>query len=96
MTVAYRRTTGKNVNVMSKTRLADSGFINPDPINLSIGINNDLWFAGNVAQKIYNVSFNNQVIQELNYADIDGAISEITGLDINADNTLWFLLLRMG
>lgn len=80
---------GKDIEVMSVTRLSDSGLLSINPLILSIGLENDFWVVDNDAQKIYNISFNNTIIKEFDFSDIDPGITEITGLDIQTDNTLW-------
>src|SRR5690606_37822792 len=80
---------GKDIEVMSVTRLSDSGLLRIDPIITSIGLNNDFWTVDNNAQKIYNVSFSNQIIKEYSFSDISNEITEISGLDIQTDETLW-------
>lgn len=80
---------GKDIGVMSKTRLTNAGFLDINPLILSIGLENDFWTVDNDAQKIYNISFNEEVIKEFDFSDISPDITEITGLDIQTDNTLW-------
>lgn len=82
--------TGKDVTTMAITRLSAAGILDANPGALSIGLQNDYWFPDNDAQKIYHVSFDDKVIEEIPYANIDGAITEITGLDIQFDGSLWF------
>ena len=80
---------GKNLEIMSVTRMADSGLTGLNPLCLSIGLNNSYWFADNDLQKIYELGFDGRILTDLDYADIDPTITKITGLDINFDNTLW-------
>jgi len=80
---------GKDIEVLSTTRLSDSNLLTINPLILSIGLENDFWTLDNDAQKIYNVSFNNEIIAEYDFADISPDITEITGLDIQTDGTLW-------
>lgn len=80
---------GKNVQLMSINRLADSGLGESLPESLSVALNTSFWFYDNTAQKIYNVSQHNEVIQTIDYATIDAAITELSGISIQTDNTLW-------
>lgn len=80
---------GKDIEIMSTTRLADSNLLGINPLILSIGLNNDFWTVDNDAQKVYQVSFANEVLKEIDFSTISPEITEITGLDIQTDNTLW-------
>ena len=80
---------GKDIEVMSVTRLTDAGLLTINPLILSIGLENDYWTVDNDAQKVYRVSFDNEILQEIDFATISPEITEITGLDIQTDNTLW-------
>ncbi len=80
---------GKNLEIMSVTRIADSGLTGLNPLCLSIGLNNSYWFVDNDLQKIFELGFDGRVLTELDYASIDPTITKITGLDIASDNTLW-------
>lgn len=80
---------GKSVKNISMNRLADAGLGTSTPVSLSVGLDGTYWFADNDAQKIYQVSFLNEVLRTINYADIDASITEITGVSIQSDNTLW-------
>ncbi|MCH9665271.1 MAG: hypothetical protein K0U41_05425 [Gammaproteobacteria bacterium] len=80
---------GKNTEILSTTRITDSGVMDIEPTCLTIGLNRDYWIANNGNQKIYNISFGGTLIKEVDYSSISSEITEITGLDIQVDNTLW-------
>lgn len=82
---------GKDLRIMSTTRIADSQILDSNPLSLSIGLRNDYWFVDNDKQKIYNVSFSNEIIKEINFSDIDPSITLISSIDVAFDETLWIL-----
>jgi hypothetical protein len=82
---------GKDLRVMSTTRLSNAGLIGADPRGLSIGLDNSYWTIDNTAKKIYKASFNNQLLKTINFSDIDPSIDYISSIDIAFDETLWIL-----
>lgn len=82
---------GKNVKVISTNRIADAGIANAQPTGLTLSLSGSYIFADNSTQKIYEISFKNEVLREWNYADIDLTLSNITGLSLAFDQSLWIL-----
>lgn len=80
---------GKNIQRISKNRLADAGLTAAEPIGLSVGLDGTWWFADDSTQKIYKMSFYDEVLFTLDYSDVDASITSITGVTIQTDNTLW-------
>lgn len=80
---------GKDLSVMGITRISDTGVLNIDPNLLSVGLRNDYWITDNIAKKVYNFSFDGEVIKEYNYSDISNEITNVSGMAIQTDNTLW-------
>lgn len=81
---------GKNLNLLSINRLSD---VNEDaikPTAISVDFDSTYWFADDETQKIYNTTFDNEVLREIAYADIDPAITNISSLDSTNDQKLWF------
>jgi hypothetical protein len=87
---------GKNVRRLSTNRVEDAGVSNPAASGLTLGLDGTYWFADNDAQKIYEISFKNKIVREIDYADLVTGLSgvpapvEITGLTYQTDDTLWF------
>lgn len=80
---------GKSVKNISKNRLSDVGLETSIPVGLSVDLDGTYWFADNTAQKIYKISFRNEIIEEIDYADVHASLTEISGLSIQTDNSLW-------
>lgn len=80
---------GKSVKNISLNRLSDAGLGTSVPYGLSVGLDGTYWFADDSVQKIYQVDFLNVVLRTINYSDIDPSITQVTGVSIQTDNTLW-------
>lgn len=48
-----------------------------------------LWISDDTAQKVYNVSFKNSIIQEIAYADIHPDLTSVSGIAIGPDTKLY-------
>jgi hypothetical protein len=82
---------GKDLAILSTTRISDSGIIGMNPRGLSVALDNSYWTIDNDAQKVYNITFNNRVQKTINFADIDPSITFISSLVVQYDGTLWLL-----
>jgi hypothetical protein len=82
---------GKDLAVMSTTRISDSGIIGMNPRGLSVALDNSYWTIDNDAQKLYNITFANRIQKTINFADIDPSIAFISSVAVQYDGTLWIL-----
>lgn len=82
---------GKDISVLSITRIADSGIIGMNPRGLSIGLDNSYWVVDNDLQKVYNISFNGRVQKTILFADIHPSITFISSIVSQYDGTIWLL-----
>lgn len=80
---------GKNVRNISLNRLSDAGLGASVPRGLTVGLDGTYWFCDNDSQKIYQVTFKNELVKQINYLDISPEITSISGFSIQTDNTLW-------
>lgn len=87
---------GKNIRNLSTNRLADAGLGSSTPVCLSLALNGTYWFADNVAKKVYELNFANQVVSQITFTELaqaDSPLPEptyISGLVFQVDETLWF------
>ena len=82
---------GKDLRVLSVTRISDSNIIGMNPRSLSIGLDNSYWTIDNDVQKIYNITFNNRIQKTINFSEIDPSIIFISSLTTQYDGTLWLV-----
>lgn len=82
---------GKDLRVLSTTRISDAKILSANPQSLSIGLDNTYWFVDNVVKKIYQVGFDNIKKREIPFADIDPSINNISAIAIAFDKTLWLV-----
>lgn len=81
---------GKDITTMSKFRLAEAGVLDSEAFGVSITFENTFWTADDSIRKIQHISLSDfQVLEEIEYDDIDPAITNITGISYQSDNTLW-------
>lgn len=81
--------TGKPLNQVSRTRILDAVPLALNPTGVAVGFDATYWIADEDTQKIYNISFDNEVLQEIDYADIGPGVTSISGLHLHSDNKLW-------
>lgn len=82
---------GKNLNVIGTNRIGDANILDSVPVGLSLSLDGGYIFADNEAQMIYQVDFKNVLVRSVAYADIDPTMTEVTGLTLAFDDTLWIL-----
>jgi hypothetical protein len=81
--------TGKNIQKLSVNRLADAGLGTAIPDGLSVGLDRTYWFADNTTKKIHQVTLNDVLVQSIDFADVDVDLTEVGGLTMQTDGTLW-------
>jgi hypothetical protein len=80
---------GKPLEVMSVTRLED---VDPDilePYGLAIAFDRTYWVCDDATQKVYNINFDNEIVQFVNYADIHASITSLSGVSVSAGGYIW-------
>lgn len=80
---------GKSLKRMSTNRMEDAGLGSAQPVGLSLDLDGNYWFADNATQKLYLVSLWDEVLRVINYADVSASLTNITGITVQTDNTLW-------
>ncbi len=78
---------GKPLQKVSTTRLSDVTTDIKTPDGLCVGFDGTYWIADNTTQKIYNLSFANEILSSIDFSDLSATL--ITGLSITNDGFLW-------
>lgn len=79
---------GKDITTMSRFRISDAQ-AGITPTGISAGLDNTFWTADNETKKIYEISFDKEIVREIDYSTIDPLITEINGITLQTDGTLW-------
>lgn len=82
---------GKDLKVMSVSRIADTGIVGMNPRSLSIGLDNSYWVIDNDVQKVYNLSFSNRILKEIPFSAIDPSITFLSSVASQYDGSIWLL-----
>lgn len=80
---------GKSLNVISVQRISDISPLIKKPVGLSISPDYTYWFADNTTQKVYNISFDNEILKTIDYTDIYPGLNDVSGVSLASDNQLW-------
>lgn len=80
---------GKNLNNISVNRLSDISDSIILPEGVTVDGTDSYWICDDATQKVYNINFNQEVLKEINYSDIDASITQISGISVATDNKLW-------
>lgn len=80
---------GKQLSIVSVNRLADISVLITAPSALRVTADSTMWIADDSTQKIYNVTFDHEILRTIDYSDIDAGISRISGIDLTTDDKLW-------
>lgn len=80
---------GKRLNLISVTRLESVDPDITDPKGISVALNGTYWIADNDTQKVYNITFDNEIVTSIDYADIDPGITDISGISAASDGFIW-------
>jgi hypothetical protein len=82
---------GKDLRVLSATKISDAKISNANPRGLAIGLDGTYWYIDNTLKKIIQVTFNNKKKREIKFEDIDPAITFVSSIAVAFDETLWLV-----
>jgi hypothetical protein len=79
---------GKDITTMSRFRISDAQ-AGITPTGISVTLTNSFWTVDNETQKIYEISFDGEVLNDVDYSSISASITNINGISHQSDGTLW-------
>lgn len=77
---------GKPLNLVSVADLPDEV---TESFGLSVGADSTYWLCDDTDQKVYNISFDNEIIQEIPYTDIEASITSLSGVSVATGGFIW-------
>lgn len=82
---------GKPLHVQSVDRITDISSTFTKPNAISVGVDYSYWLADDNTQKIYNITFEDVIVKDIDYADIDPALTTVSSISIASDNNIWIV-----
>ncbi len=80
---------GKPLNLTSVTRIKTATDDIVTPTALSVASDSTYWVSDDTTQKIYNITFDGEVLSTIDYADIDASIARVSGVSRSPDSYIW-------
>lgn len=80
---------GKQLNLISVDSISDISTAITNPQSVSSAFDSTIWITDDGTQKIYNLSFDGEILDEILYTEIDAAATSFTGIHAHSDNRLW-------
>jgi hypothetical protein len=80
---------GKTLNNISVTRLSDVSTAIKRPQGISIDFDATYWIADDETQKVYHIGFDNLILKEILYSDIDPSITKVSAICVASDQKIW-------
>lgn len=80
---------GKKLNIVSVNRITDVSSDILQPEGFRVASDSTIWMADDATQKVYNFTFDKQILRTIDYSQIDVSLVNVSGLDVASDNKLW-------
>lgn len=80
---------GKPLSLISVTRLSDIALDITEPRGITILPDATYWVTDDGSQKLYHVNFAGTILESIDYSDLDGSISTVSGISLGTNGQLW-------
>lgn len=82
---------GKKLNLIDITRIQDVSTTILQPQSITIDFDGTYWLADDATQKVYHLSFDNEILKEIAYSAIDASVTSISSISVGTDKKLWLV-----